>query len=128
MPPVVAKAKSLASTPLTLSLNTTVKVRLAALVGVAPSVIDVTVGVVESQVTLLSVDVDAVLVLPARSETAPGAIDAVPVPFVVMPVMLTLNVVPLFGAISVTVAVFVPPVVPPIVMSVLTKLEVLIGS
>ena len=65
---------------------------------------------------MLSVEVDAVLVLPTGSDTRAAAMLAVTVPEVVMPLMLTLNVVPLNGAISVTVAVFVPPAVPPIVM------------
>src|SRR5919197_917084 len=126
--PPFASAKSVASTPLTLSLKVTVKLMALALVGLAPSLIETTVGGVASQVTVLSLDVDAVLLLPARSVTLVAAMLAVTVPDVVMLLMATRNVVPSFGAISVTVAVFVPPAVPPIVMSVLSKVEVLIAS
>src|SRR5438105_2109579 len=66
------------------------------------------VGAVGSQVTLLSVEVETLLLLPATSVTAFAAIDAMTVPAVVIPDTAILNVVPLFGAISVIATVFVP--------------------
>src|SRR5207244_4367852 len=117
------RLKSLKSTPVTLSLNVTVYETLLAFVGLALAVLmDETVGAVTSYVTVLSVDVDTVLVLPAGSDTTPTAIVAVTVPVPVMPLMATVNVVPLFGAISVIAADFVPPAVPPIVTSEFIKL------
>src|SRR5437870_4682646 len=113
--PVVASAKSLASTPVTLSLNVTVKLTLVAFVGLAAAaalLMEATVGAVTSHVTVPSVDVDTLLVFPARSETPAAGIVAITVPLVVMPLTATVNVVPLFGAISVIVAVLVPPAVP----------------
>ena len=76
------------------SLNTTVK--LIGLVPVGspwpPAWLMVTVGGVVSwtQLTVLSVEVDAVLPLPAASVAAPAAIEAMTVPDVVIPVTATL--------------------------------------
>ncbi len=77
----------------------------------------VTVGPATSQVTVLSVEVEAVLALPTRSVALLAAIVATTVPDVVMPVTLTVNVVgpPL------TVPVFAPPEVPPTVTSPVMK-------
>src|SRR5688500_2490809 len=76
-----------------------------------------TVGAAASKRTLLSVLVDAVLLLPAASCAAPAPIVAVTVPLVVMPLTATVYVLgpPL------TVAVLVPPAVPPIVTSAALK-------
>ena len=49
----------------------------------------VTVGAVTSQVTVLSVEVEAALLLPARSVATPAAMVAMTVPEVVMPVTAT---------------------------------------
>ena len=49
----------------------------------------VTVGATSSQVTVLSVEVDAALALPARSVATPAAIVATTVPGVVIPVTAT---------------------------------------
>src|SRR4051794_12667226 len=66
--PETAGLKSLESTPVTLSLNVTVNWTLAALVGLAPTrLIDSTVGATASHATVLSADVDAVLLLPTGS-------------------------------------------------------------
>src|SRR5439155_4988528 len=90
-------------------------------------VIEETVGAVTSHVTVLSVDVDAVLLLPAGSVTRFAAIAAITVPFVVMPLTARLNV--LLSALGfVIVIVFVPPAVPVIATSDDVKLDVLIGS
>ena len=91
-------------------------------------VTDAVVGAATSQLTVLSVDVEALLVLPAGSETAPAAIVAVTVPVVVMPLTAAVNVVPSFGAASVIVTAFVPPAPPPIETSGPVKVEVSIGS
>ncbi len=91
--PVVVR--SAAVTPVTDSLNVRVYTRLAALVML--SALDtplsdaalrsiVTVGATLSQVTLLSVEVDAALALPAVSIATPAAIVATTVPDVVIPV------------------------------------------
>ena len=74
------------------SLNTTVKLIGLVLVGSAwpPAWLMVTVGPVTSHVTVLSVEVDAVLPLPAASVAAPAAIEAMTVPDVVIPVTATL--------------------------------------
>ena len=77
--------------------------------------------------TVLSVEVEALFVLPAESETPPAGIDAITVPAVVMPLTATVNVVPLFGAISVSVTVFVPPAVPVVETSEDVKVDVSIG-
>src|SRR4029077_12047453 len=108
--PVGTRAKSEASTPVTLSLNTTVHDTLAAFVGVVPArLIDCTVGAVVSTVpkaTLLSVLVDAMLALPAASVAAPAGTLTTTVPVPVIPDTATLYVVPL----PVTVAVVAPAV------------------
>src|SRR5205814_2176116 len=83
--PVFARLKSAVLTPVTLSLNVTVHWTLAAFVGLVPSVIDETVGAVPSHVTVLSVEVETLLVLPAGSVTPPAGIEAITVPAVVMP-------------------------------------------
>src|SRR5687768_6528576 len=72
-----------------------------------------TVGRAASKLTLLSVLVEAVLLLPAASCATPAAMLAVTVPLVVMPLTAMLYVLgpPL------TVAVLVPPAVPPMVTS-----------
>ena len=57
-----------------------------------------------------------------------AAIDAVTVPFVVMPLTAALKVVPLFGATSVNDTVFVPPAVPATVTSDAVKVETSIAS
>ena len=49
----------------------------------------VTVGAVTSQVTVLSVEVDAALLLPARSVARAAAMVAMTVPDVVIPVTVT---------------------------------------
>ena len=49
----------------------------------------VTVGAVASQVTVLSVEVEAALALPARSVARLARIVAITVPEVVMPVVVT---------------------------------------
>ena len=49
-----------------------------------------TVGAVLSQATVLSVEVEAVLALPAASVAAPAAMEAMTDPAVVMPVTATL--------------------------------------
>ena len=74
------------------SLKTTVKLIGDAFVGSAwpRAWLIVTVGAVTSQVTVLSVEVEAVLPLPAASVATPAAIDAMTVPLVVMPVTATL--------------------------------------
>ncbi len=78
-----------------------------------PAWLIVTVGTTLSQVTVLSVEVDAVLALPAASVATPAPMLATTVPGVVMPVTATLYVVPE----PVTVATFGPPAVPVIVTS-----------
>jgi hypothetical protein len=98
---------------------------------VVPFVGDVTdavTGAVASHVTVLSVEVETVLVLPARSETPPAGIVVTAVPGVVMPLTATLKVVPSFGAISVIAALFVPPAVPVMETSEPMNVEVLMGS
>ncbi len=92
------------------SLNTTVKLIGLVLVGSAwPTAwLIVTEGATLSQVTVLSVDVEAVLALPAASAATPAPMVAMTVPELVMPVTATLYVVPE----PVTVPVFVPPDVP----------------
>src|SRR5262249_26348905 len=111
--PVVTRAKSEASTPVTLSLNSTVHDMLAAFVGVVPArLIDCTVGAVVSTVlkaTLLSVLVDARLALPAASVAAPAGTLTTTVPVPAIPDTATLYVEP----VPVTVAVSVPPRVLP---------------
>src|SRR5438874_1808481 len=121
--PLFASAKSVGSTPVTLSLNVTVQLTLAVFVGVAfVRLMDVTVGPLTSQVTVLSVDVEAVLVLAAGSETSPAATEADTVP-VVIPVTARLKVVlSALGLLMVTT--FVPPAVPLIVTSEDVKVEV----
>src|SRR5687768_17838845 len=76
-----------------------------------------TVGAAASKRTLLSLLVEAVLLLPAASCAAPGAMLAVTVPLVVMPLTATVYVLgpPLI------VAVLVPPAVPPMVTSAAVK-------
>src|SRR5687767_8916746 len=76
-----------------------------------------TVGAAASKRTLLSVLVEAVLPLPAASCAAPAAMLTVTVPLVVMPLTAMVYVLgpPL------TVAVFVPPAVPPMVTSAAVK-------
>src|SRR5688572_22312774 len=76
-----------------------------------------TVGAAASKRTLLSVLVEAVLLLPAASCAAPAAMVAVTVPLVVMPLTAMVYVLgpPL------TVAVLVPPAVPPMVTSAAVK-------
>src|SRR5687767_14143058 len=76
-----------------------------------------TAGGVASKLTLLSVLVEAVLLLPAASCAAPAAMAAVTVPLVVMPLTATVYVLgpPL------TVAVLLPPAVPPTVTSAAVK-------
>src|SRR5687767_5113814 len=76
-----------------------------------------TVGAAASKLTLLSVLVEAVLLLPAASCAAPAAMLAVTVPLVVMPLTAMLYVLgpPL------TVAVLLPPAVPPMVTSAALK-------
>src|ERR671934_67318 len=81
-----------------------------------PTVIDVgeqltLVVVLRPNCTLLSVEVEAVFVLPARSETPPAGIEAITLPPLVMPLTATLKVVPSLGAIWVIATVFVPPAV-----------------
>ena len=77
----------------------------------------VTVGAVLSQVTVLSVEVEAALVLPAGSVATPAAMVAMTVPALVMPVTATLYVVPA----PVTVPALVPPAVPVKVTSPVAK-------
>src|SRR5687767_4767406 len=81
-----------------------------------------TVGRTASKLTLLSVLVDAVLLLPAASCAAPAAMVAITVPLVVMPLTATVYVLgpPL------TVAVLLPPAVPPMATS--EALKPLTGS
>jgi len=79
-------------------------------------------------VTLLSVDVEGLLVFPVRSETPLAWIVGITVPELFMPLMETLKVVPLFGATSLIAAVFVPPAVPPIVTSDAVNVATLIDS
>ena len=55
-----------------------------------PAWLIVTVGATLSQVTVLSVEVDAVLPLPDPSVATPAAISAMTVPDVVIPVTATL--------------------------------------
>src|SRR5688572_19446632 len=76
-----------------------------------------TVGAAASKRTLLSVLVEAVLLLPAASWAAPATMLAVTVPLVVMPLTATVYVLgpPLI------VAVLLPPAVPPIVTSAALK-------
>ena len=78
----------------------------------------VTLGGPVSQVTTLSVEVDADDGLPARPVAAPAVIDAITVPFVVIPVTATRYSAPP----PVTVTVFVPPEVPVIATSAASKL------
>jgi hypothetical protein len=78
--------------------------------------------------TVLSVEVEAVFVLPARSAMPPAGIEAMTLPPVVMPSTATLNVVPSFGATSLIVIVFVPPAVPVTETSAAANVEALIGS
>src|SRR4051812_46966299 len=93
--PVPTSAKSEVSTPETPSLNVTVQETLAAFVGLdPPSAIELTAGAVTSHVTVLSLDVEAVLLLPAASVATPAATEAMTVPVVVMPVTATLYVEP----------------------------------
>src|SRR5438093_477481 len=89
--PVAASAKSPASTPLTPSLNVTVKATLAAFVGLTLArLIEETLGAVASHATVLSVLVDAVLLFPAASCAAFATTDAVTEPLLVMPLIATL--------------------------------------
>ncbi len=78
--------------PVTASLNTTVKLIGLVFVGSGcPTAwLIVTVGAVLSQATVLSVDVEAVLALPAASVAAPAAMEAMTDPAVVIPVTATL--------------------------------------
>src|SRR5207245_857442 len=116
--PVVVRPKLLVEPPDTLSLNVTVKVTEAAFVGlVPPRVIELTVGAVTSQLTVLSVLVEAEFGFPPEVAT-PAAIVAMTVPLVVIPVTATLYVVPE----PVTVAV-VAPAVPERVTSPVAKSE-----
>src|SRR2546428_447463 len=87
----------------------------------------VTLGFVVSHVTVLSVDVDTVLVLPAGSEATPAPIEAVTVPSVVIPATAMLKVL-LSELGFVTVTVFVPPAVPPTATSEAVNVALLIVS
>ena len=71
---------------------------------------------------------DAVMLLPVTSCTVPAPIEAVTVPGPVMPRTDTSKVVSSLGAICVITTESVPVAVPPKVMSVLVKVEVLTGS
>ena len=86
-----AKLTSEAVNPVTGSLNTTVKRIGPVFVGSACPVawLIVTAGGMPSNVTLLSVLVEAKLRFPARSVTALTGIDATTVPSPVIPVTLT---------------------------------------
>ena len=87
----VVRTKSLASTPVTGLMNVTAKLTLvfgAAGSGLARR-IETTTGK-GSQVTVLSVDDDAVLGLPTMSKAAPAGMLAVTVPSCVMPPTATL--------------------------------------
>src|SRR5438034_6009445 len=86
---------SLPVKPLTDSLKTAVKVMGAVLVGSAcPAAwLIVTVGGVGSNVTVLSVLVEAVFPLPAASVAPPAGIVAITVPPVVGPLTATVQVV-----------------------------------
>ena len=108
------------------SLNVTLKIGLVALVRLSVFELPeseaawrsiVAVGGVLSHATVLSDEVDALLLFPALSDATPAAIDAVTVPGVDIPVTATLYVVPE----PVTVATFVPPAVPVIVTSPVAK-------
>ena len=90
-PAVPAKLTSPVAKPVTASLNMTVYRIGLVLVGSAWATawLIVTVGAVTSQVTVLSVEVDAVLALPARSVARSARIVAMTVPEVVMPVVVT---------------------------------------
>src|SRR6185295_5287619 len=94
--------------PVTGSLKTTVKLIGLVFVGSgwAAAWLIVTLGAALSQVTVLSVEVDAAFALPAASVATPAPIEAMTVPGVVIPVTATLNVV---GP-PVTVAVVAPAV------------------
>src|SRR5436309_2510651 len=97
--PLFARLKSPVFTPVTLSLNVTANWMLVEVVEHEPvgtQLMEDTVGAVTSHVTVLSVAVDAVLLLPAGSVTVAAAIVAITVPVVVMPLTAMLNVVPLF--------------------------------
>src|SRR5918992_1006073 len=96
VPPIVT---SVPAKPLTGSLKTTVKLIGEALVGSAwvAAWLIVTVGAVVSggvHVTVLSVLVDAVLVLFAASVASPAAIVAITVPALLMPLTLGMEDVP----------------------------------
>ena len=77
--------------PVTASLKTTVKLMGLALVGSAwpPAWLMVTVGAVTSQVTELSVEVEAALGLVSASLATPAGMVAITVPLVVMPLTAT---------------------------------------
>ena len=91
-PAVPVRVTSPVVKPVTASLNTTVKLIGLALVGSAwpPAWLIVTVGGTLSQVTVLSVDVEAALLLPARSTATLAGTVAITVPGPVMPVTATL--------------------------------------
>ncbi len=118
-PAVPDRVTSPPTKPMTVSLKTTVNLMVAPLVGStwAAAWSMVTVGGVASQVTVLSVEVEAVFRLPRPSVATPAAIVAITVPGVVIPLTATVYVVgpPL------TVPVFTPPDVPPIVTSPVAK-------
>ncbi len=118
-PAVPPKVTSPVAKPVTASLNTTVKLIGLVFVGSgwAAAWLIVTVGATLSKLTVLSVEVEAALPLPAVSLATPAAIDATTVPAPVMPVTATLYVVPE----PVTVPTFAPPAVPVIVTSPVAK-------
>ena len=91
-PAVPASVTSPVVKPTAIELNTTVKLIGLAPVGSAwPTAWSiVTVGGTTSQVTALSVEVEAALRLPTASVATPAAIVAVTVPEIVMPVTATL--------------------------------------
>ena len=90
--PLKTTSPELLVKPVTASLKTTVNRIGLLLVGSAcPAAwLMVTVGGVTSHVTVLSVEVDAALLLPAASVAAPAGTVAMTVPLVVMPVTATL--------------------------------------
>ena len=88
----MTSVKSLASTPVTASLNVTSHETLRALVGLASTAsIERTVGAVTSRIhpTVLSVELDAPFGLPTASVATPAPITAMTSPLPVMPVTAT---------------------------------------